>query len=1171
MAHIKKVEIYGFKSFGSRNTQIALKPGLTAICGHNGSGKSNILNAIIFATGEKQPRMMSADSLRSLVHQGADRSKMARASVHFENSDRAIPFDADLVEVTREMDREGKSEYFLNRKKSTRQQVVDLLGLVHAGPDQMNVVHQGMVGQISRDSPEERRERIESLVGIKQFDEEKVAAKANLDEADKRFAVAVAEMNVKKDQIVDLGAERDQVLRKTLLEAEIKRYRAADAASKLGGVVASIRSKAAELGSAEKDLGRLRGEIAGMRGDISAHEKEEKRITAGIERYKEEDARIKGALSQASADYDAAGSAIKQARGEMSRLERRIPDLESEILSLEASSSDAEARAAAASESAGEALRRRDEAAAGARAADERQANMYAERDAARRAVAESDARLRGLESELSSARMERGSAGAEAQRLSRSADALAAKMSNEESVTREFSQLGGALESLAEKKRREAGAARSKIAKLHARKRKMQDFIGDLEEMRERSSTVASRYESKIKTVKGLMHEDYTVAMLMGDAENLGILDVAYKALSWDPGYERAVLAAASDWLKAVVVPDFATQAGIAEAVRRRGLAKIKIIPLEALESIRPSRPKMPGASGMLADHVGCRPGYEALRSFLLGDVVLAADRPSAQQMARAGYRAVTTAGEYFEADAGSSIVDVSSRISRITRIINMSGDIDGLFRSAAELKKFAARKKESSRRVDRSIESLNSRVDNAEKLAAQISGEIDGIRRLVAKSREKCASLPERIASLRREAEAALVRKEAAASLAESLGERARAERDLAARRDLERIMGEEAGTSAKKSEADRLHTGAAEEYNRLSGKLADARGEAGRIRSSLEDARKEITDARSRIADLGREAERLEAASAPALKRLEELRGQEQDLIKEGFSTQGLLDAQEKLAGLRRTERRASSEQARLDRRSDDLRREITAMREREAELRKIMGLYVPPDEPVRDVTGLISGLEAELGRIGMLNYNAPANYAAVADGYRSMSQRRNVLESERKKILGFIENIERKKKQTFVGAFDLIDAELRSIFSKVTGGEAWLELENEDDIFAGGVMYKTQFKGKAAMSSGMVSGGEQAVAAISFILALQKLNSAPFYIFDEIDAPLDAVYAKNVSKLLSERSRSSQFLMVSHKDLVIQQADLIYGVMSKRNASEVLRYADPRAAAKAKMTG
>ena len=120
MVHISKVDLFGFKSFGFKNTAINFEPGLVSISGPNGSGKSNILDGIIFALGENRPKTMRVDKLRSLIHDiegGRHGPKMARVSVHFDNTDRKIPLDSDSVTITREMDDKGENIYYLDKKR----------------------------------------------------------------------------------------------------------------------------------------------------------------------------------------------------------------------------------------------------------------------------------------------------------------------------------------------------------------------------------------------------------------------------------------------------------------------------------------------------------------------------------------------------------------------------------------------------------------------------------------------------------------------------------------------------------------------------------------------------------------------------------------------------------------------------------------------------------------------------------------------------------------------------------------------------------------------------------------------------------------------------------------------------------------------------------------------
>ncbi|VVC06286.1 Chromosome partition protein Smc [uncultured archaeon] len=191
-------------------------------------------------------------------------------------------------------------------------------------------------------------------------------------------------------------------------------------------------------------------------------------------------------------------------------------------------------------------------------------------------------------------------------------------------------------------------------------------------------------------------------------------------------------------------------------------------------------------------------------------------------------------------------------------------------------------------------------------------------------------------------------------------------------------------------------------------------------------------------------------------------------------------------------------------------------------------------------------------------GSLNTRAPETYVEVSNGYRSMSSRKNELEAERNSIVKFIEEIDKDKRQTFLESYDKVDKDIREIFNRMTGGNAWLEIQNEDDIFSSGISYLVQFPNKPKRESTSISGGEKTLAAITFLLALQKLKPSPFYLLDEVDAHLDALNTERLSKILEERAAGSQMIMVSLKDSVVQKATLIYGVFPRNGVSHVVSH-------------
>ena len=294
------------------------------------------------------------------------------------------------------------------------------------------------------------------------------------------------------------------------------------------------------------------------------------------------------------------------------------------------------------------------------------------------------------------------------------------------------------------------------------------------------------------------------------------------------------------------------------------------------------------------------------------------------------------------------------------------------------------------------------------------------------------------------------------------------------------------------------------------------------------------------------------------------LVKLREQEQELISTSGSSIGQLkEYDDKLKVLSEKDRGLTKQINNLERKSDSLNRDLADLIENESKLQQILGAFgFDRDMETFDVESIVNGLNAELNSLNALNAKAPETYLEVSYGYRSMSTRKNSLEEERNSIVKFIEDIEKDKRQTFLDAFDKVDKEIRLIFNKMTGGNAWLELQNEDDIFNSGISYLIQFPNKPKRESTSISGGEKTLAAIVFVLALQKLKPSPFYLFDEIDAHLDAPNSERLANILEERAKESQFIMVSLKDSVVQKAKLIYGVFPKNGVSNVVTYKDKR---------
>lgn len=1167
LVHVKKVEIFGFKSFGFKNTVVQFEPGLVSISGPNGSGKSNILDAIIFAMGENKPKVMRVDKLRSLIHdiEGNRRGpKMARSSVHFDNSDRKIPVDSDLVEITREMDENGENSYYLNKKKTNRSHILDLLDMANAGLGQLNAVQQGTVTRISEFTSEEKRKTIEDLIGLSYFDEKKTESVKQLDEADRRLEIALAKMGEIKKRIDELEEERNQKLRHDILERELNRYKAIAAANKMKIISEQKSSKESSLHTLTSEITKFDEERTALRAEIDSLETEKSKLMAEANDYSQAKASLDVEISSAMEQYEIDNSTISASKKRIQQIELRIPEIKNEIEEINQVRNDINSQINKIKESIEETNSKKNKINADLEIIDSQRNDVLNAQSKAAAKKSEIDNKIKSLTNELNQSELKLSKIQNEKDESLIKIKTNSAKFSELEEDIAKLTKYKSQLESMINNHTATISELKSRISKLRERKLKINNDMDELGLILEKSDKAATQYESKIKTVKGFMHEDYTVAKLKEDADKLGIEGLVYEMISWDKKYERSVMAVSSDWIKAIVVKDFATLLGIAEVARSKNLPKLKIIPLDAIPQFNLKLPKKSGVIGVLADYVNCDAAYSALKTFLFGNIVLTESRESGYNVSQMGYKAVTLDGEFFEAKGGTVVIDINSKISKLTKLISMSSDIDGLFQSIGLIKKYMLKKKHSLNKLDDSIQSYSDRLSISENSLTSANENFENLKSRISSAITMKEQLTKRISELTSRNESIESEVSTSESHVESLRQRIAIVEENYASGEQTRIANELSKINLKKAEIEKLYTTIMNEYRDKSSQQTTLQTQDNREKSQFDRLSNEESSLKLEYKELEQKILDLEKQKESKSQVLIKLREKEQELIStSGSSIENLKEYDDKLKILSEKDREITKQMNSLERQTDSLTRDLHDLVENEVKLKQLLSAFgFDKDMETFDVESIVQGLTAELNTLNALNAKAPETYLEVSYGYRSMSTRKNSLEEERNSIVKFIEDIEKDKRQTFLDAFDKVDKEIRLIFNKMTEGNAWLELQNEDDIFNSGISYLIQFPNKPKRESTSISGGEKTLAAIVFVLALQKLKPSPFYLFDEVDAHLDAPNSERLAKILEERSQESQFIMVSLKDSVIQKAKLIYGVFPKNGVSNVVTYKDKR---------
>jgi len=1164
LVHIKKVDIFGFKSFGFKTTSVNFEPGLVSISGPNGSGKSNILDAIVFAMGENKARVMRQPNLRSLIHDidgNRHGPKLTRVRVQFDNSDRKIPVDSDIVTITREMNDKGESVYHMDSKKINRNRILDIFEVANANLSPLNAVQQGTVTRISEMSSEEKRKTIEDLVGLSYFDEKKTESLKQLTEADQRLEIAMAKMGEVKKQIDELEIERNLKLRHEFIGRELDRFRAIDATGKLRKIKGEKTEKEEKYNNDSSESQKLEKLGSALRDEISKIEKEKSAFAAKVDAFNQAKSGIEQGLSTEQKNFNNAEGQIKTSQKRLILIDERLPDITNELEKISQNQGTVDLELEEVKKSIQEIKGRQNNINKKIESNDSKSKSVLDHQSELAGKKNVIDKKIQVLQDELHDATIEKSQVTSQANTIE---NKINDNIGRHGAIENELTNLKRSSDELSKvsSNNNKTKEIEIKILKLSEQRKKIENDIVELELILDKASKAGHRYNEKINLVKDVMHEDYTISQLKGDAKKLGIMGFVYEVLSWNKQYERAVLAACADWIKAAIVPDFETLVSLAQVARNKRLPKLKIIPLNAIPEFRMKMPKTPGLLGILSDYVKCDREYLPIARFLFGNIILAQTGKDAHQLSKAGYKAVSINGEFFESKTNAVTIDINSKISKFTKIISQSSTVEGLLQTITLLRNHVQKKKSNLKKIEEKQRYLMKQLQVSETERGNASHSHSTLQSQIKSRTNMLDKLSQRISELRMQEKHCHPRIIRISSSIESLKQRIILMRENYSDVAQTSVASELSFLNNKKSSLNSERSQILKELSETEANISVVEDRRRLRKKALLDEQTSITGEKT---ELESNITKSQAEKDASEKNLIELRGKEQELIStSGTSVSQLAGFDEQLDERRNKEKKITADANRLAIELGELERDLKEIKTKESSLKKILNAF-GFDESIEtfDVEPSIEMLEKEQNSLATsLNTNAPQRYVEISTGYRSMSSRKNELEAERNAVVSFIEGIEKDKRQTFLDAFDVVDKEVRELFTKMNGGNAWLELENEDDIFSSGISYFIQFPNKPKRESTSISGGEKTLAAVVFVLALQRLKPSPFYLFDEIDAHLDAPNAESLAKIVEERSKGSQFIMVSLKDSVVEKAKLIYGVYPKNGISHIVTYKDKR---------
>ena len=1165
MVYIKKLEIYGFKSFGFKNTVLHLNNGLVAVTGPNGSGKSNILDAIMFALGENSPKLLRVDKFQSLFHDsGSSSHRLVRVNLTFDNSDRGIPIDMDTVSMSREMEGQtGESQYYLNGKKVSKNTILELLEIIVAVPNKLNIVQQGMITRISELNSEERRKIIEDIVGLSYFDDKKNESIKQLEESDRRLEVALARMDEIKKRINELEAERNDQLRYTFIESQLKKFKAIKYSNKIRYLKGEIDNRSTLLSTNESNLEVLTKNRDDLREQINKIEQEKSSFMNQVDASNKSRAQIDTKLSNVIYNIERDKAIIKEARLRLTFIEERFAFTESEGKKIEVeygnSSQTLQERKSLSEAKQSHLAQMKEELQLLNSRIDEISERVEKNRKL-KDTLLQKKSKLAEIGSRLNItiARLE--------ERKKFNIDKIDENASSMERLNRSLGEKEGELKILnLEADYSTLDTERKLLDDLKQTSQKYLNEIDLYDSTVSKVKTFAVPYEEKYAMAVHLSNEDFAIADLSKNSQDFKIIGMVKDLLKFDESYKKAVFAVAKDWMKCCIVPNVEEMIRLASYIKEKNLPRFKIISSELLNSVNREQVELKGYDyiGNLADLVNS--SVPNLVDFIFGNIYVVRNSKTAYQLSKQGFKCVTISGELFEPHANSLSLDFGSKISDLTREIILNESIGSLIKNSKILSSYLERMKADLDKINSEISNKEMHVIELEKLVAENSINVShllevssGLKSEIEKIKSTNKSLSAEINEIESELVGTKKRDTIVSSSIAKYTTRLQSMVD-------DKIDNELSELSDKKVDVLRKIENNEIEHREIITKLKSLEND---IDSSIE-RRNEISNERESLEREKLERQDQNESASQRLEQLENelvgLREEEQKIIDVSGDSYSILQSYEKqIKSLDEKERQLYREINGIEKESIAIRKDISNFTAQENQVTNDLtwlGFKELLETEIIEVDNLISALTREYDELKTrLNLRAHETYVEVIRGYRDMSTRKNYLENERNSIVLFIGEIDKEKKDVFMDAFKKVDEDIRKTFSDITGGSAYLQIEN-DDIFSGGLSYLVQFQGKPPRESTALSGGEKTMAATVFLLALQSLKPSPFYLMDEVDAHLDAQNTERLSKIMVERSGGSQILMVTLKESTVAKATQIFGIYPKSGASQIVHYKNP----------
>ena len=1164
--YLSKLELHGFKSFADR-TVLQFDPGITAIVGPNGCGKSNIVDAVRWVIGEQRARILRSEKMENVIFNGTAKRKpvgMGEVLLTIENNRGVLPTEYTEVELGRRLYRSGDSDYLMNGVQCRLKDVTDLFMDTGMGAGAYSVIELKMIDEILSENADDRRRLFEEAAGITKY---KLRRRQTLSKLDG----TQADLNRIRDLTDEIGkqvrnlhrqagkAEKFKALsnrlhRLELALAHMEYVRLVEQRDQLKAEIDALRNESEKTGGSETrdeaTLERLRNELIKREGELSG-------CQAGYNQHLEEVRHLETERKLAEERNESARREIERAHADQADASRRRTDLDREIADLDAAIQDTDPELTEALERLGAIQKERDE--------------RRADADASRRVLMELRHQERMLEDQRAELRraldrlINRGELLEDD--LARTRDEIESTVAKLEIIARRVAEAEEEL-TAAEAATAEANAALDDAARLQSNLQyavqEATECVRDLERRRDALTAEVHLLESLLSS-----YDEFSGAvqyLAASDWSNNDLHTVS-DVLACDEQDRVAVDAALGSYATCVVVKTEQDARRAIDVLRRDEQGRVTFIVLDRLRRLSAVH-----RDGLRADPLLDRvrtsdPEYRKLADVLFRDCYIVNTLDQALALAAIvadSARIYARTGEWIDA---KGIVHGGSRQEGASPASGRLGRREQLTTAADELARIDDRLIASEKRLEDEKEALSTvpydqrreearaaekRLSDAEKAAAGVGFEQRSsesrradLERRLSEAEASCTSITKQIAESKlalQKASTALESVQQHTGDAEAAAEQADSESRIA---------------SARFNEANI----AAIETRNLSENLHRDRE---RSRKSIDELQERFEQRKARIVELEEVIRTADESLSMTRNAYNALVGRQHDLqekvayaeeavrqTRDAIHTieDGLRAIRARREQLMKEEHRREVRIAEIQTRAADLVEHIhEEFGVRLPEAGAAGAMEMPENLDEREARAEVADLRKSVRSLGAVNELALQTYEEEKERLEFLTEQQVDLEKAEETLLETIKEINTTASERFMETFEHIRANFQRIFNSLFGSEAGadLVLSDPDDPLESAIEITARPRGKRPCGIAQLSGGEKTLTAIALLFGIYLVKPSPFCILDEVDAPLDDANVERFMGLIREFSTETQFILVTHNKRTMEGADRLYGI-------------------------